>query len=655
MSTNKQLLIVERSLYALNSIVALDENGNKKYIFEGIFAVLNEMNRNRRIYTADQYIPQITNLMPKIKQLKVLGEANHPTDRFDNDITKVSHIVEDLRYDKEKGLIYGRIRLLNTPNGKIIQSLVDDGIPIHISSRAAGSVNPDGTVVMKQLFTYDIVSEPGFEQAELNRVNEKYGFTDIDGLYLYEVNSTDECECGEPLMNGKCPVCTISKDKTISPEVAAKGKDSELITDKKCATENKNENVIYNKKERNMDNYITKEQFEYLNRQVKNLSEKLREKNSSTYANENKFNAVSTSKYKELEDKYNSLVEFVNYLSENVNKSIAHGDHIVENVTSIKEYIDYLATNVDKNVSYTKYLSEKVEQSIDYSENIGSMLNKTINYSNHLAEGIKDVQNETINNRRYSEYIAENADKGIQYAEHLGEILDKGIQYSEDLGEKLNKTIHYTNHLGENINKAISYADHLGESINGLSGSTGIPQASRKIGYEETLDQKLNLILESAKKQNAISANSTHFLNFLDSSNVRRFSTLNETVKTRVIDAFEKNKFFSTSEANEIFENAINPKNAFSDFEPLKFMKPHHKAMWTNLNESRKQEIIKLSNNYLLTNQAQIDNFFDSVDMRNESFNMQSLNENKIENNSTVTDSFLIEFEKDMNNRNKRF
>ncbi len=60
---NKQLLIVERSQYALSNISTSDETGKKKYIFEGIFAVLNEMNRNRRIYTADQYIPQITMIM----------------------------------------------------------------------------------------------------------------------------------------------------------------------------------------------------------------------------------------------------------------------------------------------------------------------------------------------------------------------------------------------------------------------------------------------------------------------------------------------------------------------------------------------------------------------------------------------------------------
>ena len=66
----------------------------------------------------------------------------------------------------------GKIELLNTPNGKIAQALVDQGVPLHISSRAAGSVNPDNTVNIQQIYTYDIVAKPGFAEAVLHRVNE---------------------------------------------------------------------------------------------------------------------------------------------------------------------------------------------------------------------------------------------------------------------------------------------------------------------------------------------------------------------------------------------------------------------------------------------------------------------------------------------------
>lgn len=66
----------------------------------------------------------------------------------------------------------GKIELLNTPNGKLAQSIVDQGIPLHISSRAAGSVNPDNTVSIQQIYTYDLVCKPGFAGAVLHRVNE---------------------------------------------------------------------------------------------------------------------------------------------------------------------------------------------------------------------------------------------------------------------------------------------------------------------------------------------------------------------------------------------------------------------------------------------------------------------------------------------------
>lgn len=678
MSTNnKQLLIVERSQFALGNIGGVDEFGRKKFVFEGIFAVLNQMNRNKRIYTEDQYLPQIEGLQSKIAESKVLGEANHPTDRFDIDIKNVSHVVESLEYNKEKGIVTGKIRLLNTPSGKIIQSLVEDGIPIHISSRAAGSVNPDGTVVMKQLFTYDIVAEPGFEQAQLNRVNEKYGFDDSDTIFLYEVAAEDADEFSEPENKVK---------EEISPEVAKKTK-QKLIVDNadnvcpacggKCENgkcmgcgrmhrfmggseetsdtmENFSKNVnIYNKKDKNM-NYVTQEQFEkytaYLKKQISMLTEKLRASNSTP--NRIERSSIDENKYNELANKYAKLVEFVNYLSSNLNKSIAHGDHVVENVMEMKAYIDYLTKNVDGNITYTKYLASQLDESISYERYLADLLNKNINYSNHLAEGINELTEETLNNRKYSEYIAEGADKGIQYAEYLAKKLDVGIQYSEEIGKKVNESIKYSNYLSETLNKTIGYGEYLGESINKTLGFT---PNTKEFNYEASIDEKLNLILENAKTQKAIGNDKTHFLKFLNATDVKKFNSLNEEMKKQVIEEFKNKTYYSISEATEIFENVFKPKTlGVSDFEVVKYMKPHHRALWNNLNESRKAEIIKLSNNYVLTNQDQIDKFFDGVDMRNERVQLQSINENEIKINQTATqDNYLQKFEMAMLERKR--
>lgn len=155
----------------LNEAVSVKE----QYILEGIFADLNgEENRNGRIYTAEEYLPHLEYLRNDIKKGEpLLGELDHPADRFEISLQNVSHQIIDLWFDQSKNQVMGKIKLLDTPSGKIAKALVEDGVPLHISSRAAGTVDPQThKVKIQQMFTFDLVATPGFSQAILHRVNE---------------------------------------------------------------------------------------------------------------------------------------------------------------------------------------------------------------------------------------------------------------------------------------------------------------------------------------------------------------------------------------------------------------------------------------------------------------------------------------------------
>lgn len=144
-----------------------------RYILEGVFAELDKLNRNQRIYPKNEYLKHLAYLRDDIKKGEpLLGELDHPDDRFEVKLKEASHRVIDLWYDEAQNVVMGKIELLNTPNGKLAQSIVDQGIPLHISSRAAGSVNADNTVSIQQIYTYDLVCKPGFAGAVLHRVNE---------------------------------------------------------------------------------------------------------------------------------------------------------------------------------------------------------------------------------------------------------------------------------------------------------------------------------------------------------------------------------------------------------------------------------------------------------------------------------------------------
>ena len=164
-----------------SSLLKLNESLSNKeqYILEGIFAQFDTENRNGRIYTKDEYLPHLGYLRADIKKGEsLLGELDHPEDRFEVSLQNASHQVLDIWLDESKNCVMGKIKLLDTPSGKIAKALVDDGIPLHISSRAAGTVDSrTKQVSIQQIFTYDIVAKPGFSAAVLHRVNESVDST----------------------------------------------------------------------------------------------------------------------------------------------------------------------------------------------------------------------------------------------------------------------------------------------------------------------------------------------------------------------------------------------------------------------------------------------------------------------------------------------
>lgn len=155
----------------LNESVSAD--GLKKYIFTGEFTPCGVKNRNMRIYDEKEVLPHLAYLRDKIKKEGcILGELDHPDGRFELSLKEASHKITDLWYDTANHAVMGKLELLNTPNGKTMQAIVDAGCPLYVSSRAAGTVGNDSHVSIQQIFTYDIVATPGFEQCCLDEVNE---------------------------------------------------------------------------------------------------------------------------------------------------------------------------------------------------------------------------------------------------------------------------------------------------------------------------------------------------------------------------------------------------------------------------------------------------------------------------------------------------
>jgi hypothetical protein len=135
-------------------------NGGK-ILLKGIIQRADTLNQNGRIYPKSILEREVINYQKFIRENRALGECDHP-DTSVVELKNASHIVREARMEGDS--VYGSVELLDTPSGKILQSLFESGVTLGISSRGIGSTRQQGgnLIVQEdfQLICFDIVSEP---------------------------------------------------------------------------------------------------------------------------------------------------------------------------------------------------------------------------------------------------------------------------------------------------------------------------------------------------------------------------------------------------------------------------------------------------------------------------------------------------------------
>ena len=137
------------------------EKNNGKVLMKGILQKADTLNQNGRIYPIHILEREIRNYQKFIIENRALGELDHPDSSVVN-LKNVSHVIKEAYLDKS--VVYGTVELLDTPSGKILQSLVESGVKLGISSRGVGSTKKQGDYHIVQddfqLICWDYVSEP---------------------------------------------------------------------------------------------------------------------------------------------------------------------------------------------------------------------------------------------------------------------------------------------------------------------------------------------------------------------------------------------------------------------------------------------------------------------------------------------------------------
>ncbi|MDD5649085.1 MAG: hypothetical protein PHF86_01520 [Candidatus Nanoarchaeia archaeon] len=430
--SQRNVLILERSSQNLQKIAK-----DGKVILEGVFAEFGIENRNGRIYEEKEYLPHLEYLKKDIDNGNLLGELDHP-ERFEVALGSVSHRISELWYDQEKRQILGRIEVLNTPKGLIAKSLLEAGIPLSISSRAAGTVNEDKTVQIQQIYTYDLVAKPGFPNAQLDTVNEgaqarikkqiamlnesanKYASHNISkefGIINENVTIVD--------LTDKFPALKL-REEAIALQIP------ENVKNKNEVNKMEKEKVQMNEDAIQQWTIFFKNELSKMNSKLTALENSILEGSSSTTPKEKDLNVIKqyVEKLRKIQE---DTINWQTNIAKAVNKLASHAEVLVEK----------------NNQHYN--LTKKIAETVDYN---AKALNATQDWIGNNAQVINAI----------GETVDHNADmlNGInEWNEELSQAVNALHEWGGEKAKAINGMHDWTSSIAKNVNEMANWSEDM--------------------------------------------------------------------------------------------------------------------------------------------------------------------------------------------------
>ncbi|NBP02511.1 MAG: primosomal protein [Proteobacteria bacterium] len=153
-----------------------EEKNNKeqpRLFISGPYMMCETVNKNKRIYSKDDMLKEVARYSKEMVEAKrAMGELNHP-ESADVNLANACHLVTNLKM--EGNFVYGKSQVLSTPSGKIVESLIKDGVSVGMSSRALGELKEENginRVTNMRLIAIDCVADPSCPKAFVNGILE---------------------------------------------------------------------------------------------------------------------------------------------------------------------------------------------------------------------------------------------------------------------------------------------------------------------------------------------------------------------------------------------------------------------------------------------------------------------------------------------------
>lgn len=181
--------LIKEHTETVNYLIEEDKDtGEKKYNLEGVFLQADIKNRNGRIYPVDVLDKEVKRYVKEnVKKNRAYGELGHPDSPTIN-LDRVSHMIKELKLEGKN--FVGKAKIMDTPYGKIVKSLIDEGASLGVSSRGMGSLKTtkDGSSEVQKDFMLataaDIVADPSAPDAFVRGVMEGKEWMFVDGKFV---------------------------------------------------------------------------------------------------------------------------------------------------------------------------------------------------------------------------------------------------------------------------------------------------------------------------------------------------------------------------------------------------------------------------------------------------------------------------------------
>ena len=202
-------LLITETTDNIHTLVEAKANGEgKNYFIEGIIMQGAVQNRNGRIYPEDTLMREMVRYNENyVKTNRAYGELGHPSGPTIN-LDRVSHMFTELKQSESN--VVGKAKVLDTPMGKIVKNLIDEGANLGISSRGMGSLKANKAGIMEVQGDFmlatagDIVADPSAPQAFVKGIMEGVDWVyDVAGSNWIAANAFDRIEEETKIMSSK--------------------------------------------------------------------------------------------------------------------------------------------------------------------------------------------------------------------------------------------------------------------------------------------------------------------------------------------------------------------------------------------------------------------------------------------------------------------